>query len=99
MAAELRGRHPIRDKVLLLLMFHHGLRVSEAISLRWDAVILDQKLIGITRLKGSVSGIHPLQPDGIETLEDLRSEDYPDPYRAYLKNRGCMVQRKTGQGQ
>lgn len=87
MAAELRGHHPIRDKVLLLLIFRHGLRVSEAISLRWDAVMLELKVIGITRLKKSNSGTHPLQPDEIEALADLREENYLGPY-LFVSERG-----------
>lgn len=80
MAAELRGRHPVRDKVLLLMMFRHGLRVSEATSLRWDAVMFNQKTISVTRLKGSNSGTHPLEPDELEALQDLKSEGYPGLY-------------------
>jgi len=30
------GRHRLRDRTLILIMFRHGLRVSEAIDLRWD---------------------------------------------------------------
>jgi type 1 fimbriae regulatory protein FimE len=35
-AAGRTGRHRLRDRTLLLLVFRHGLRVSEAIDLRWD---------------------------------------------------------------
>ena len=35
------GRHGIRDYLLLLAMFRHGLRVSEAIGVRRDEVDLD----------------------------------------------------------
>ena len=34
------GRHPVRDVTLILLMYGHGLRVAEAMALRWDAVDL-----------------------------------------------------------
>ena len=34
-AAGRTGRQRERDKLLLMLMFRHGLRVSEAIDLRW----------------------------------------------------------------
>ena len=34
------GRRGERDKLLLTLMFRHGLRVSEAIDLRWSDSIL-----------------------------------------------------------
>ena len=34
-AAEV-GRHGHRDATIILIMFRHGLRVSEAAALRWD---------------------------------------------------------------
>src|SRR6478736_4876535 len=49
-AAGRRGRHGARDHTLLLLMFRHGLRVSEAISLRWDQVDLKAGLLHVQRL-------------------------------------------------
>lgn len=86
-AAELRGRHPIRDRTLLLLMFRHGLRAGEACLLKWDAVMLKEKAIAITRLKGSTSGVHRLQSDEIEALQDLR-ERYPGGYYLFVNERG-----------
>lgn len=78
-AAELRGRHPVRDRCLLLLMFRHGLRASEAASLRWDAVMMAEREISITRCKGSQSGVHPLQADELEALQAVRAA-YPGLY-------------------
>lgn len=85
--AELRGRHPIRDKAVILLSFRHGLRAGEASTLRWDAVMLDRKTIYIQRLKGSVSGVHPLQPDEVELLQDLRQQ-YPKSHYLFVNERG-----------
>jgi len=76
-AAQLRGRHPIRDQALFLMMFRHGLRVSEAIELQWEAVMIPTKQIYVSRMKGSKASTHPLQDDEIEILQDLRSE-YPE---------------------
>jgi integrase len=35
-AAKQEGRNGHRDATLILMMYRHGLRVSEAISLRWN---------------------------------------------------------------
>ena len=50
-AAGAAGRHTGRDRTLVTLMYRHGLRVSEAVSLRWDqadlkAGLLHEILIG-----------------------------------------------------
>ncbi|MEP0924907.1 tyrosine-type recombinase/integrase [Leptolyngbya sp. ST-U4] len=73
-AAGERGRHRLRDRTLLLLMFRHGLRAGEACLLKWDAVMFDEKTIAITRSKGSMSGMHRLQLDELEALSQLRQE-------------------------
>ncbi len=85
-AAGNRGRHRLRDRTLLLLMFRHGLRAGEASQLKWDAVMLDERNVSITRLKGSQSGIHRLQADEIEALEQLR-ERYPGNYHLFVGER------------
>ena len=45
-AAGRVGRQQVRDQLLLTMMFRHGLRVSEAVDLRWtdsrDRVIYTQ---------------------------------------------------------
>jgi type 1 fimbriae regulatory protein FimB/type 1 fimbriae regulatory protein FimE len=86
-AAGERGRHRLRDRALLLLMFRHGLRAGEACLLKWDAVMVDERSISITRLKGSESGVHRLQPDELEVLQRLR-EQYPGNYYLFVGERG-----------
>lgn len=71
-AAGARGRHGLRDRTLLLMMFRHGLRVGEACWLKWDAVMLEERTIFIPRLKGSENTIHRLQADEIAALETLK---------------------------
>jgi type 1 fimbriae regulatory protein FimB/type 1 fimbriae regulatory protein FimE len=43
--------------------------------MKWDAVMFDEKKIFITRLKGSDSGIHRLQPDELEALLQLKEQN------------------------
>jgi hypothetical protein len=50
----------------------HGLRAGEACRLKWDAIMFDRRIIYINRLKGSLSGNHPLQSDEVEALKVLR---------------------------
>lgn len=73
-AAGERGRHRLRDRTLLLLMFRHGLRAGEASLLKWDAVMLGERSLFIARLKGSESGIHRLQLDEVEALQQLKQQ-------------------------
>lgn len=91
-AADCRGRHKTRDRCLLLLMFRHGLRASEASMLRWDAVMWEESSIQIQRLKGSESGSHPLQADEVEVLQRLRAE-YPTSRYLFVSERGGVLSR------
>ena len=40
-AAGKRGRYPFRDRVLVRLVYRHGLRASEAVNMRWSQLDLD----------------------------------------------------------
>jgi type 1 fimbriae regulatory protein FimB len=55
-----------RDKALFLVAYRHGLRASEIGHLQRSDVDLKQGRITIHRLKGSLSGIYPMQPDVIK---------------------------------
>lgn len=70
--AKYTGRNGVRNYALLLMMFRHGLRVSEAARLRWGAISFDAQTIFIARVKNSDSGVHPLQDDEVDALLQVK---------------------------
>jgi hypothetical protein len=57
-ASKTASRNPERDYCLLLLMFRHGLRVSEACRLKLSDIDLETKVFHVRRLKGCDHGVH-----------------------------------------
>ena len=66
------GRQGERDKLLLTLIYRHGLRVSEAVDLRWGDFDLEApraKTLHVRRLKGSDDSTHTLEGDTVRMLK------------------------------
>ena len=57
-AAKTTSRNPVRDYCALLLMFRHGLRVSELCSIKLSDINVQTKEFHVNRLKGCDSGPH-----------------------------------------
>jgi type 1 fimbriae regulatory protein FimB len=62
------SRNEARDRCLLLLMFRHGLRVSEACRMKLDQVDVESRVLHVTRLKGGLSTTQPLRGDELRAV-------------------------------
>jgi type 1 fimbriae regulatory protein FimB len=83
MAATKGGRYEARDRYFLLMMFRHGLRVSEACALQLEQVEIESHVVHLARLKKGLSTTHPLRADG-------------GAERLWLRNARAQPQRPSG---
>jgi site-specific recombinase XerD len=82
------NRHGLRDWLIGLLIYRHGLRVSEACDLRWDDLDLPKRTVAVRRLKGSVDSVHYLERDELAGLKRLHREQDPKSAYVFTSERG-----------
>jgi type 1 fimbriae regulatory protein FimB/type 1 fimbriae regulatory protein FimE len=87
-AALKTNRHGQRDWLIGLLIYRHGLRVSEACDLRWDDINLANRTIQVRRLKGSDDSTHYLERDELAGLKRLQREQEPKSSYVFVNERG-----------
>lgn len=73
-AAGQAGRNATRDRALILMAYRHGLRVAEATGLLWSAIDWTTEQIYIGRVKGGISGPHPITGPELRILRRLKRE-------------------------
>lgn len=92
------SRHEARDRCLLLLMFRHGLRVTEACTLTLAQVDLDSRILHVSRLKKGLSTTHPLRTDELRMIRawlTQRGRMNLDHDRFFVSERKTPLSRKT----
>lgn len=89
-AARCQGRHGHRDATLILMTYRHGLRVSELITLQWNAIDLDRGNIHVHRLKEGVPAVHPLRGIEIRALRRLQRDTHNFSYVFVSERRGPL---------
>jgi type 1 fimbriae regulatory protein FimB len=97
-AATKGSRNESRDRCLLLLMFRHGLRVSEALGLTIADIDLEGRTLHVRRLKKGLSTTHPLRIDETKAIKKWladRDRMQPNGKTLFISERRTPLSRKT----
>jgi type 1 fimbriae regulatory protein FimE len=82
-----------RDRLMILMAYRHGLRVSELIALTWRQVDLDAARLRVIRAKGGEDGVHPLSGREIRALRGLRRRQVVGTPWVFITSRGGPLTR------
>jgi type 1 fimbriae regulatory protein FimB len=96
-AAVKGSRNEARDRCLLLLMFRHGLRVSEACALQLDQVDIESRVLHVARLKKGLSTTQPLRAAEIKVIKTwlaIRAKIKPETDAFFVSERRTALSRK-----
>lgn len=84
-----------RDRALFLIAYRHGLRASEVGLLRRSDLHEKPMKIMIHRVKGSISGLHPVQSDEMRLLKSYLKTRPDDSPVLFLSRNGQEISRIT----
>ena len=83
------SRYPQRDAALILFVYRHGLRASEACDLEWSQVDFDTATLHVRRAKNGKPATHPIRGDELRALRQLRRDQGPQATFVFTSERGA----------
>jgi integrase len=78
--AARQNRHGQRDGLMISLAWHHGLRASELVELRWSDIDWRRADIAVTRLKNGKSTRQPLDGGDLRALRAIYRDRQSDEF-------------------
>src|SRR5687767_8760230 len=89
-ATARQNRHGDRDAAMILVVYRHGLRVSELCALCWDQVDFEHGLLHVRRIKNGMPSVHPLGGGELRALRKLQREAIQSRYVFITERRSPM---------
>ena len=90
--AVIKTRSPLRNRLIIMMMFMHGLRVSELINITINDIDFDNARLWVNRLKGGLSTEHPIDRKLFKNI--LRYRNY---HRITFPANPIFFQNESGQ--
>lgn len=94
-ARQAGGRLAERDSLLIMMAYRHGLRASELIALRWDAIDLKAGTIHVSRIKHGKESTHPIRGPELRALRIWKREQGDAAPYMFTSLRGGPMTRRT----
>lgn len=93
--AAKKTRNPARNELVILMLYRHGLRVSELCSIQLDQLNMEQSTLFVKRSKNGIDGMHPMAGDELRLLRRyLRERESELPW-LFVSERGTPLARST----
>lgn len=97
--ASKKTRNPIRNELILIMLYRHGLRETELCRLRLDFLDYERSQIYIKRLKGSNSFIHPVPGDEMRHIKRYlavrKGKNTAHSPHLFLSEQGTQLHRQS----